>query len=357
MTLTAIKKISLAAALLPLVLCNKDAFAASDSYKGILLYHSYSSYEAMDSRLILGNSPDSFTEISSDGFIHAMNGDFGSVPCDIIFMAIDPAADEWDIFRYNSFSGKLVNLTENSGFRNEDPKFSPDGNSIIFKRGYWSNESDCFIYDLAELDLRTKETTMLTNDISEDSMPCYSADGDTVYYARLSGDISEIYAYSKSTGETTEVYSQEGVYAYYPMTCGDNLCFTRWHSSENHTDCIAQLTQSGAEILPFCSPYFNCSDVFPISDNAFIYSSTQNGSYDLFLYDNGSAQELQGVNSPQNELGASLFTEEEMSLSLYNTADFLNAQSCADINMDADGDGCVTSFDLTILRKMYNFYI
>jgi Tol biopolymer transport system component len=107
-------------------------------------------------------NPDGNTEEITGDFHHAMNGSFGVTPDTFTFMAIDNEADEWDI--YVSRSGKITNLTKNSGFRNEDPKWSPDGKSIIFKRGHWDNSIGDFKYDLAVIDADTGTISMLTDD-------------------------------------------------------------------------------------------------------------------------------------------------------------------------------------------------
>jgi len=84
--------------------------------KGWLLWHSYSEYTALDSKMYLQTPDGSIKELSGD-FIHAMNGNFGITPEQITFMAIDSSADEWDIYLYDN--GNITNLTRNSGFRNE----------------------------------------------------------------------------------------------------------------------------------------------------------------------------------------------------------------------------------------------
>ncbi len=154
--------------------------------KGWLLWHSYSEYAALDSKLYLQTPDGSIKEISDD-FIHAMNGSFSITPEQITFMAIDSSADEWDIFLYDN--GNITNLTKNSRFRNEDPKWSPDGKQIVFKRGYWDNSVGDFVYDLAMLNIDTYEVTMLTNDRAEEAMPVFSEDGKYIYYTRYTEGI------------------------------------------------------------------------------------------------------------------------------------------------------------------------
>ena len=70
-----------------------NAVSENSQNSGWLLWHSYSEYSAMDSELFLRSPDGEITEITGN-FIHPMNGDFGSSPTDIVFMAIDKAADE-----------------------------------------------------------------------------------------------------------------------------------------------------------------------------------------------------------------------------------------------------------------------
>ncbi len=319
---------------------------------GALLYHNYSAYGAMDSTLRLYDfSSDEISDISSPDYIHAMNGDFGSHRYDIVFMAIDKSADEWDIYRYNAISGNIENLTQNSGYRNEDPKFSPDGQHIIFKRGYWSSETDGFVYDLAELDLTTREITMLTNDIYEDSMPYYSSDGETVYYARVENSLSGIYSLDLETRISTPVYAGDDKYAYYPTVYNDSVYFTAWYSSENHSDAIMKFSNGKVTALPFDSPDYNSSDPFVFGENQLIYSSTENGNYDIFCYDNDTKYAISKINTELQELGSAYFSESDAEKVAVSASDFLLGCATTDENFDADGDGVVTSFDLVYLRQ------
>ena len=207
--------------------------------EGWLLWNSYTSYEAGDGSLYIRDLKGNISEITGD-FSHAMNGDFGCSPSEIVFMAIDKAADEWDIYNYNAVSGTVTNLTENSGYRNEDPKYSPDGSKIVFKRGYWSQQKNDFVYNIAEMNLHTNEIKMLTNDDYEEAMPYYSAYGNNVYYAKYINGISSIYKIDTVTGYESEVYADNMATAYYPICFGDSLYFTSWTSPENHNDCIVK---------------------------------------------------------------------------------------------------------------------
>lgn len=316
-----------------------------------LLYHSYSSYEAMDSRLMLCDPRSGIASVlADDSFVHAMNGDFGSHCYDITFMAIDPAADEWDIFYYNTLSRRLVNLTEHSGFRNEDPKFSPDGEHIVFKRGYWSAEKEDFVYDLAMLELKTQEITMLTAGGGEESMPCFSADGTSIYYANALDGVTEIRELILDTGEDRCLYTEDGVHVYYPMASLEGLYFTRWHSAEQRTDCIYRLGDTAP--LPFCHAEYNCSDPFPVTGGGMLFSSTAAGSYDLYYHDGTKTKPLTALNTELHELGSSCYSTAEAERIVVHTTDHLLQRAPAEMRMDADDNGRVDAFDLALLKRM-----
>ena len=306
--------------------------------KGWLLWHSYSSYSAMDSRLFLRDPNGSIAEIKGN-FIHPMNGSFGTVPGTFTFMAIDQAADEWDIFLYNG--GKISNLTENSGSRNEDPKFSPDGRSIVFKRGKWDNSLDDFSYDLALLDLSTNEVTMLTDNDSEEAMPCFSSDGKSVFYTSYKDHIGSICRLDLASGKTDTLFSQEGVNAYYPIVSGNSLFFTKWLSADNHCDQIMRIDGSDATPMPFDSANYDCSDACPTSANGMVYSSTCDGAYDLYYFDGNNSTRLTSICSENNDLGAAFY-------SLADYREFLEKHgSTGDVN----GDGAFNTADAVSLEK------
>jgi len=281
----------------------------ADMPKGWLLWHSYTSYSEKDSHLFLQNPNGNISEISGD-FIHAMNGNFGNSPDKIVFMAIDEKADEWDIFLYDN--EEITNLTQNSGYRNEDPKWSPDGTSIVFKRGYWNSDISDFTYNLALLDMNSMEVTMLTNDLYEEAMPCFSVDGKHIYYIKYNEGYGSIVCMNTDNGEIKTIFQEENINAYYPMTNDKYLYFTKWHSSENHHDEIMVYDGNTAESMIFNSEIYDCSDACPVDENSMIYSSTKNGNYSLYYFNGTESIEIPGINTDKNELGADfyLFSEE-----------------------------------------------
>ncbi len=306
--------------------------------KGWLLWHSYSEYAALDSKLYLQTPDGSIKEISGD-FIHAMNGSFGIAPEQITFMAIDSSADEWDIYLYDN--GNITNLTKNSGFRNEDPKWSPDGKQIVFKRGHWDNSVGDFVYDLATLNIETYEVKMLTNDRAEEAMPVFSENGKYIYYTRYTEGIGSICRMDTATHETENIYSEPDVNAYYPIIKGGQVYFTKWYSAENHCDQLMRYDGSKISVLPFNSENYDCSDPCPVMDDAMIYSSTAKVGYDLYYYDGRKSVRLTELCSDKNELGADYYSLEEYE-------DYLNSSR---IMGDVNCDGEFTIADVVLLQK------
>ena len=276
--------------------------------KGWLLWHSYSKYSALDSTLYLRSPEGEIKEITGD-FFHAMNGSFGLTPDSFTFMAIDKSEEIWDIYLYDK--GKITDLTKDSGYRNEDPKFSPDGKSIVFKRSQWDPDLERLVYNIALMDVKTQKVTMLTDDLNEEAMPCFSSDGKYIYYASYTEDIGSIIRMDAKTHKTTTIFSESGVSAYYPVTKGDKLYFSKWYDAENQ--CNQLMCYDGKDItsMKFNCEEYNCSDACPVSDTAMIYSCTAGGNYDLYYFDGTRAARIGKINSDLNELGADLYSMEE----------------------------------------------
>ncbi|MBQ8998555.1 MAG: PD40 domain-containing protein, partial [Clostridium sp.] len=251
--------------------------------QGKLVYHTYESYDARDSKIYLFDFETKKLSCINDfieGTYHTMNASFNLDGTKIVFMGItnQQGVEEWNIFIYKLASNELEQLTYN--LRNEDPKFSPDGSKVVYKQGEWSSDLDKMIYSLCEIDLQTKEIKKITNDIVEKSMPYYSSDGESVYYMEGTGTQSRICSIKlDGSFEVTEIFSEENAQVYYPIIYHDNLYFTKFYSKDNLNDIIVKMDINSGEItVPiFNSEFSNSSDACPLSDELLVISSTKPG--------------------------------------------------------------------------------
>lgn len=277
--------------------------------KGKLVYHSYSCYSCNDSKMFLYDfQKGTLTELSKGwGLTNPMNGHISPDGRKIVFMGKANPSAEWDLFLSRTDNPSiLVNLTAASAATNEDPKFSPDGASIIFKRNGVMTEIDTLG--------NVKRKIMVPQ--SEASMPYYSSDGKSLVYAGTAGTASNIYSVYLPDGTVRTEYAASGIYAYYPIVRDDtSYLFTRWYNSSDQHDQVYLGSWKGAApvSLPFNEPQGDYSDAFPAGSDYVILSSTRKGTkggYDLFVADIRSGKILAldaynaGINTVNNELGA-----------------------------------------------------
>lgn len=280
-------------------------------FKGKLVYHNYTSYEAMDAKLWLYDfSTGSLEEISRTWNIrHPMNAHFSPDGRTIVFMGIGDT-DSWDIFSYDLYGKEEpINLTAQSTLREEDPKFSPDGKKIVFKRDL----------RLAEMNLSTRSITMLTDGDKEYSMPYYNYNGTEVICSEGGKEMSSIVAVNVKTKEIRIICNEPGVQDYYPINADkESFFYSRGYSSSNRVDQVYRGFWNGRPgiSLPFNESNADYSDAYPVDDEWLVISSTRAGSkggYDLYLANvsTGSIQSLSdyhsGINSSKNELGAAVY--------------------------------------------------
>lgn len=284
--------------------------SAKPKLKGRLVYHNYTSYDSMDSKMYIYDFADeSLTEISKNWTVvsHPMNGHFSPDGKWITFMGIGQKTGSWDIFLWEvGSSAQPVNLTPEGGYRDEDPKFSFDGTKICFKR----NEHLCEYY-LSENALKV----VTKGDDDSFGMPYYTVDGSSVVFGGGSGSGSYIGLYNLLTGSTRVLYDKPGTVEYYPITIdGSSFYYTQNYSASNHADQIYKGWFDGRTSVraAFNRTDADTSDAFPVSNGWLFVVSTRSGgkgAYDLYLAHDtsGAIYSLNTyntrINTSLNELG------------------------------------------------------
>ena len=188
--------------------------------KGVIIYHSYSDYDAWDSELFMYDfSTNTKDTLSLNWNIdNEMNAHISPDGSKIVFMGDDSGLPrDWDIYIWNIGSEDAPNnLTSRNNLRDEDPKFSPDGNSIVFKQNS----------DIKVMNLKGTIIDEITNNGSsvEESMPYYTTDSHKIIYAKGAKKNSDIYIINNDGTDDTPLYNLVDVQEYYPIVI-DNFSF------------------------------------------------------------------------------------------------------------------------------------
>jgi len=187
----------------------------------------------------------------------------------LVFAAYcDAAASEEDIFVWRVGSASPpVNLTPSSGERNEDPKFSPDGTRIVFKRN-----GAIAMLTLAD----PGRVYRLTGGAGEPeaSQPYFMPDGVQVVFSAMvrPGDpasqvirMLDVSADGIASG-LRQVADGPGLQEFFPIAWGpDRVLFTRWRSATDRSDVIVGYGLSTLALVPlaFNTPGCDNADPFP----------------------------------------------------------------------------------------------
>ncbi len=193
---------------------------------------------------------------------------------------IDALGSEEDIFLWQvGANTPPTNLTPGSGKKNEDPKFSPDGTRIVFKRNG----------DLMNLSLSNPGVvTPLTQSggVPEYSQPYFMPDGMRLLFSAMTIagqplsqviDTLNVDAAGVATAPTL-VADASGLQEFYPIPWGtDTFLFNRWLSATDPSNGISSynLATSIEAALPFNHSGCNTADPFPADsqNNLVFYAS------------------------------------------------------------------------------------
>ena len=266
------------------------------SLTGKLAYHSYVSYGDGTSQLFIYDfAARTLQQVSQPawGIQDPMNAVFSPDGKWIAFMGITNNA--WNVFFWQvGSSNRPINLTNSTGqTRNEDPKFSADGKSLMFKQN-----GDVMQAALSYTSSGPVFTSIVnltrTAPAVENSMPFLTPDGTAVYYATGTG--SNMGLYKQTVGSTNKVAfdTPAGLVAYYPIVRADGTVFyARWLVNDTPTAEIYTKVNPGdtPNQLSLNDCNSNNSDPSPVNGTNYVFfSSTTAGGYQLYLGDASTGQ-------------------------------------------------------------------
>jgi TolB protein len=142
------------------------------------------------------------------GFVEAVDLGFGKDadwhPSQdlIVFKGCDPNGQNCGLWTMNADGSGRAPLTD--GFNDSLPRWSPDGNSIVFMSD--SRDGNWELYTLAVAD---GAVTRLTNDPAEDGLPVFSPDGSRVAFMSKRGGAWGIWTMPAAGGDPQQVAALE----------------------------------------------------------------------------------------------------------------------------------------------------
>jgi len=280
---------------------------------GRLVYHSYSSYlaaplDANDGHVFICPLPSGPLRKLTQGLPveNAMNPHISADGSRVTFMAIPQGAarnrNSLEIYVYNLAAEALSRLTSDST-PDEDPKFSPDGQQIVFKRNgqIWTMNSD------------GGNPAQITSTASEKSGPNYSPDGANIVYWSDARANADIWVMSSAGTGATKIIGTLALQEYYPIyRDAQTILFTRWESAaDTHDKIFSYSTTSGStQRLPLNQAGANDSDSFPVDSTLIGFSSDRvggKGGYDVYVGNpsTGAVYPVSAANSGYHDLGGS----------------------------------------------------
>ena len=231
------------------------------SLDGTLIYHRYTDYQSWDATMWMIDLPTGqLTQVGRDwtSMISPINAHFSADGQLITFMgsAAGLPENDWDVFT-STWTGSSwaepKNLTGPNGARDEDPKFSPDGQTIIYKQDGV----------LVTMSADGSGKRYLTRGEPESSMPYFAANGKDILFER-SGDI-----YLLRDGMQVKMYAGDGQSSYYPIGMDSkSFLYTREQSTKH--DAIMQGFYDGSTSKSyfFNSIDWDTSDSYPFEDGS-----------------------------------------------------------------------------------------
>jgi hypothetical protein len=294
------------------------------SFDGRLTYHSYSGYLAYPLDDTDGNihmysfSSQSLENVTESLPVeNAMNGHISPDGSKLVFMGIPEGVPrtwtlaDWpllEIYKYDMSRHELFRLTANSE-ADEDPKFSPGGKKIVFKRAG----------QLCLMNTDGSGVEQITNSAREKSGPNFSPDGSVIafwYDLKSSADIGLMQADVQNSDFV--LFGETNIQEMYPIFWNnDSILYSKWEYDDpdpdppNPPDDIYVYSRTNGTETKLGSSIFNLGDVddadaFPISNEMLGFSSTRLGNgYDVVI-GNPIADMVycfSGINSIYEDLG------------------------------------------------------
>ncbi len=230
-----------------------------------MVFHRYTNYDAWDGRLYLYDFATKRLRCLSERWEidHAINGSFSPDGKQIVFMGVprrQHRGNAWDVYLWKVDSrAKPLNLTEELGTRDEDPRFAPDGKRIVFKQ-----DGEIRIMDLAN---RRIQSLPFGGARAERSMPMFTPNGEHIVYAEGARKEMDLFLIDVANGTRRPLAIEPEIPEYFPVPLdASRFLYVRWTSRTDHHDqvWVGSLDGRTQQAAPFQSA--RVGQLRPLSD-------------------------------------------------------------------------------------------
>jgi len=129
----------------------------------------------------------------------------------IVYASDHDGDEQWDIFLVSPANGQVTNLTNTPQISEENPVWSPDGNSLA----YMVKPKESSTFEIEVMEVLTKKVSHLTNNTPKELGnfgPIWSKDGKWIVYTQqnATGKDSNIFIASVADGKATNLTPHQG---------------------------------------------------------------------------------------------------------------------------------------------------
>lgn len=140
-------------------------------------------------------------------------------------------------YTFNDFTGQLMTVPVEGGEATEVPlknggfaSYSPDGKKLAYNYIFrefrtWKRYQGGMADDIRIFDFNTKQSEKITDDIRQDIIPMWSADGTKIYYISDRDHVMNLYAYDIAQKKSRQLTFNKDYDIKFPAIGGDQIIY------------------------------------------------------------------------------------------------------------------------------------
>jgi len=206
----------------------------------------------------------------------------------IVYASDHDGDEQWDIFLVSPANGQVTNLTNTPQISEENPVWSPDGNSLA----YMVKPKESSTFEIEVMEVLTKKVSHLTNNTPKELGnfgPIWSKDGKWIVYTQqnATGRDSNIFIASVADGKATNLTPHQGEHnfsANHISPDGKTILITS--NAHNSYDNVGLLDVATKQIIWLTNEKWEMSaGNFSPDGKRLTWTANIDGNTDIFVHD------------------------------------------------------------------------